>query len=160
MIENGVEGGLRCADLCRLESTLLKFRSEYHYLFAKLSEFVADDQPRYDDLYTISNIARRFLEIFASFMIPTTGDLATKLDQLVKDGPIDSVQKDKVYKLINEYSHGADPTSAIEHKDKVEAQEAVSILQIVKEADSRHYKLLAKSCELAGVSTQFVQNTR
>jgi wobble nucleotide-excising tRNase len=76
--------------------------------FAKLSEFVADDQPRYDDLYTISNIARRFLEIFASFMIPTTGDLASKLDQLVKDRPIDAVQKDRVYKLINEYSHGTD----------------------------------------------------
>lgn len=150
MIENWVENDVRCADLCPLENTLLKFKSEYHYLFAKLSGFVAEDHPRYDDLYTISNIARRFLEIFASFMIPTTGDLASKLEQLVKDGPIDSVQKDKVYKLINEYSHGPDPTTAIEHKDKTEAQDAVRIaLRIVKESDSRHYELLAKSCELA-----------
>jgi len=150
MIENGVENGMRYAELCALESTLLRFRSEYHYLFAKLSEFVVDDHPRYDDLYTISNIARRFLEIFASFMIPTTGDLASKLGVLVKDGPIDSVQKDKVYKLINEYSHGPDPTSAIEHKDKIEAQEAVRIaMQIVEQADSRHYELLTKSCALS-----------
>lgn len=155
MIENGVKSGVRYADLCALESTLLKYRSEYHYLFAKLSEFVADDHPRYDDLYTISNIARRFLDIFASFMIPTTGDLASKLDVLVKDGPIDSVQKDKVYKLINEYSHGPDPTSAIEHKDKGEAREAVRIaLQIVEQADSRHYELLTKSCELVDVPTK------
>jgi hypothetical protein len=30
MIKNGVEDGVRYADLCPLESTLLKFRSEYH----------------------------------------------------------------------------------------------------------------------------------
>lgn len=150
MIENSSRGGERYADLCLLEDTLLKYRSEYHYLFVKLSEFATSGQPKYDDLYTISNVARRFLEIFASFKIPTTGDLASKLDQLVKDGSIDGVQKDKVYKLINEYSHGPDPTSAIEHKDKVEAQEAVRIaLKIVENADSRHYELLAKNVSAA-----------
>jgi len=48
----------------------------------------------------------------------------------------------------------SDPTSAIEHKDKMKAQEAVRMaLRIVEEADSRHYELLAKSCELTGVPT-------
>ena len=146
MIENTVTDSVRYASLYRLEDTLLNYKSEYEYLFVKLSKFVANGQPQYDDLYTISNIARRFLEVFAGFKIPTTGDLASKLDQLIKDGKVNEVQKDKVYKLINEYSHGPDPTVAIEHKDKVEAQEAVRLsLQIVKESDSRHYDLLAKN---------------
>ena len=146
MVENATSDGLRYAELCPLEDTLLKFRSEYHYLFVKLTDFVATAQPRYDDLYTISNVARRFLEVFASFKIPTTGDLASKLDQLVKDSEINDIQKDKVYKLINEYSHGADPTTAIEHKDKVEAQDAVRILlDVVKQSDARHFELLAKN---------------
>jgi hypothetical protein len=46
----------------------------------------------------------------------------------------------------------SDPTSASEHKDKMEAQEAVRMaLRMVEEADSSHYELLAKSCELTGV---------
>jgi hypothetical protein len=50
-------------------------------------------------------------------------------------------------------AHGPDPTSAIEHKDRAEAQEAVRIdLRIVEELDSRHYKLLTKSCELTAAA--------
>ncbi len=64
----------------------------------------------------IGNMARRFLEIFTIFKIPTTGDLASKASQL--DTPsINDTEKDKVYRLINEFSHETDPASAIQHKD-------------------------------------------
>ena len=67
--------------------------------------------------------------IFTNFKIPTTGDLASKIKSLNIDAiKIDETQQGKVYKLIQELSHGFDPTSSIEHKDKSEIQEAIKIL--------------------------------
>ncbi len=142
MIENIVKNNKRCALIKQLEETLRKFKSEYHFLFARLNQFINNTSPDYADFYIISNIARRFLEIYVNFKIPTTGDLASKVSQL--DTPsVSDTEKDKVYKLIQEFSHGFDPTSTIEHKDKSESQEAIKILmKIVEESDSKHFESL------------------
>ena len=56
------------------------------------------------------------------------------------------IEKHKVYKLIQEFSHGSDPTSTIEHKDKTESQEAIRVLlNIVEESDPKHFELLKKN---------------
>ncbi len=145
MIENFIKDNKRHAQLKQLEKTLLKFKSEYHFLFARLNDFVNDSSPEYADFYTIGNIARRFLEIFTNFKIPTTGDLASKMGQL-DTKKINEIEKDKVYKLIQEFSHGSDPTSTIEHKDKTESQEAIKVLlNIVAESDPKHFELLKKN---------------
>jgi len=150
MIENYIDGDKRKARIKKLENTLLNYNSEYHFLFDLLYTFANNDSPEYKDLYTISNIARRFLEIFTNFKIPTTGDLASKIDALrIDEDKISSIERGKVYKLIQEFSHGSDPTSAIEHKDKIESQEAIKVLlNIVKESDLTHYNLLEKSIRL------------
>ncbi len=149
MVENYIEGEKRKARLQSLEPTLLKYNSEYHFLFDQLNKFVQTASPEYRDLYTIANIARRFFEIFTNFKIPTTGDLASKIEALgIDTETISKTEQGRVYKLIQEYSHGSDPTSAIEHKDKLESQEVVKILLgMVKESDSRHFDLLMKSVE-------------
>lgn len=145
MIENFIKDNKRHAQLKQLEKTLLKFKSEYHFLFARLNNFVNNSSPKYADFYTIGNIARRFLEIFTNFKIPTTGDLASKIGQL-DTKKISEIEKDKVYKLIQEFSHGSDPTSTIEHKDKTESHEAIKVLlNIVAESDPKHYELLKKN---------------
>ena len=145
MIENFVKDNKRHAHLKQLEETLRKFKSEYHFLFVRLNDFVNDSSPEYADFYTIGNIARRFLEIFTNFKIPTTGDLASKVGQL-NTGRISEIEKDKVYRLIQEFSHGSDPTSTIEHKDKTESQEAIKVLlNIVEESDPKHFELLKKN---------------
>ncbi|HAJ33339.1 MAG TPA: hypothetical protein DCK79_08180 [Candidatus Atribacteria bacterium] len=145
MIENFIKDNKRHAQLKKLEKTLLKFKSEYHFLFARLNHFLDDSSPEYADFYTIGNIARRFLEIFTNFKIPTTGDLASKIGQL-DTKKISEIEKDKVYKLIQEFSHGSDPTSTIEHKDKTESHEAIKVLlNIVAESDPKHFELLKKN---------------
>jgi len=59
---------------------------------------------------------------------------------------ISEIEKDKVYKLIQEFSHGSDPTSTIEHKDKTESHEAIKVLlNIVAESDTKHFELLKKN---------------
>ena len=72
-------------------------------------------------------------------------DLKSKLDQL--DSPnIGQIKKDKLYRLIQESSHGLDPTSTIEHKDKSEIKDAIEILmQVVEESDKKHFESLEKS---------------
>jgi len=142
MIENIVKNEKRCASIAPLEETLRKFKSEYHFLFSRLNQFIAKGSPDYADFYIIGNIARRFLEIYINFKIPTTGDLKSKVDQLDTQ-TVSETEKDKVYKLIQEFSHGLDPVSTIEHKDKSEIQDAIKVLmKMVKESDGKHFESL------------------
>ncbi len=142
MIENVIENDKRCALIKPLEKTLRKFKSEYHFLFARLNQFMNDTSPAYTEFYLIGNIARRFLEIYTNFKIPTTGDLASKVAQL-ETPSISDTEKDKVYRLIQEFSHGLDPASAIEHKDKSESRDAIKVLmKMIKESDHKHFESL------------------
>jgi len=142
MIENIVENEKRCASIAPLEETLRKFKSEYHFLFSRLNQFITEGSPDYADFYTIGNIARRFLEIYINFKIPTTGDLQSKVDQLDTQ-TVSEPEKHKVYKLIQEFSHGLDPASTIEHKDKSEIQGAIKVLmKMVEESDKKHFDSL------------------
>ncbi len=146
MIENTVNNEKRCASLLVLEETLRKFKSEYHFLFAKLRQFVGETAPDYADFYTIGNIARRFLEIYVNFKIPTTGDLASKVDHLDAPG-VSDVEKGKVYKLVQEFSHGSDPMSTNYHMEKSESRNAITVLlKIVEKSDPKHFQLLEKCC--------------
>jgi wobble nucleotide-excising tRNase len=146
MIENYVETNIRKARIKELDKTLREFKSEYHFLFYRLDTFAQNPNPEYVDFYTIGNIARRFIEIFTNFKIPTTGDLSSKIDALKIDTTkISKTQQGKVYRLIQEFSHGSDPTSTIEHKDKTESQEAVKILlNMIKASDPVHFQILKK----------------
>ena len=146
-IENIIEDEKRYASIVPLEDTLRNFKSEYHFLFSRLDNFITESIPDYADYYTIGNIARRFFEIYINFKIPTTGDLKSRLHQLDTES-VRETEKDKVYNLIQEFSHGLDPTSTIEHKDKNEIQSAIEILmKIVEESDEKHFQYLTKSLE-------------
>lgn len=148
MVENFTESDVRKAKIIALDKTLRNYKSEYHFLFAKLKEFSEKQDTQYEDFYTIGNMARRFFDIFADFKIPTTGDQKSKMEVLIKnindpDEKISTVDAGKAYKLVNEFSHNSDPTSTIEHKDKSESKDAIKILlNIVKESDPKHFEIL------------------
>ncbi len=143
-IETALADGERVSSLAAMDATLRDYNSEYQYLFARLCFFAEDGAPTYTDLYTIGNIARRFLEIFAGFKIPTTADLRGKVEQLPTKR-VSDVQKDKLYRLVQAYSHADDPTCAVAHKDRGEAQEAVRVLlDVVEDSDGEHYRILKK----------------
>lgn len=151
MVENFTESDVRKAKIIALDKTLRNYKSEYHFLFAKLKEFSEKQDTQYEDFYTIGNMARRYFDIFADFKIPTTGDQKSKMEVLVKnindpDEKISIVDAGKAYKLVNEFSHNSDPTSTIEHKDKSESKDAIKILlNIVKESDPKHFEILEKN---------------
>lgn len=151
MVENFTESDVRKAKIVLLDKTLRNYKSEYHFLFAKLKEFSEKQDTQYEDFYTIGNMARRFFDIFADFKIPTTGDQKSKMEVLVKnindpDEKISMIDAGKAYKLVNDFSHNSDPTSTIEHKNKSESKDAIKILlNIVKESDQKHYDILCKN---------------
>lgn len=151
MIENFTESDVRKAKMVALDKTLQNYKSEYHFLFAKLKEFSEKQDTQYEDFYTVGNMARRYFDIFADFKIPTTGDQKSKMEVLIKNindpnEEISTVEAAKTYKLFNEFSHNSDPTSTIEHKDKGEIKDAIQILlKIVKASDPKHFEILAKN---------------
>jgi len=148
MIDNFIDSEGRKARIIELDKTLRNYKSEYHFLFAKLKEFSEKQDTQYEDFYTIGNMARRFFDIFADFKIPTTGNQRSKMDVLIENinkpnEKISEVDRDKAYKLVNEFSHNSDPTSMIEHKDKCEIKEAIKVLlKIVKESDPKHFEIM------------------
>lgn len=144
-VENKIENGARRGYLSPMDDTLRNFHSEYQYLFVRLSAIVGGSATGYGDLYTVGNIARRFLEIFAGFKVPTTSDLFGKVEQL-KTTTVSGAQKEKIYRLVQEYSHAEDPTCAVAHKDKSEVVEAVSaLLKLVEESDPEHFLFLSRN---------------
>jgi len=151
MVENYNDEDIRKAKIVSLDKTLQNYKSEYHFLFAKLKQFSEKQDTLYEDFYTIGNMARRFFDIFADFKIPSTGDPKSKMDTLIKnindpEEKISPIDAGKAYKLVNEFSHNSDPTSTIEHKNKIESKDAINILlNIVKESDPNHFKILEKN---------------
>ncbi len=157
MIRNGgVTDARRYALIKPLDKTLRNFNSEYHFLFSELSQFLEESGDDYTEFYRIGNVVRRFLETYANFKIPNSGDLSSKLDQLSKNckgsiaGEISETEKDKLYRLINESSHVSDPAGAFEHEDRDEIKSAIrTLMRIVEGSDKRHYDSLLEETKLS-----------
>ena len=161
MVENYLdESNRRRAKIVKLDETLRKYKSEYHFLFAKLKEFLDSENPQYEDLYTIGNVARRFFDIFADFKVPDDRnprekmkELADRVNRKITDGAdrkITDAEIDMAYKLFNQFSHNSEPASTMEHIDKSEAIKAVkTLLYLVGGTDPEHFKLLEKVRALA-----------
>lgn len=154
MVENYPEAGVRKARIVELDKTLKIYKSEYHFLFAKLKEFSEKQDTGYEDFYTIGNMARRFFDIFADFKIPDSRNQKQKMEAIVKESNedketgerISDADWNKAYKLVNDFSHNSDPTSTIEHKDKSESKDAIGILlKIIKYSDPKHFEILEKN---------------
>jgi wobble nucleotide-excising tRNase len=153
MVESFYKSNKRQSKLIELDQTLKKFKSEYHFLFNNIIQFLSKN-PEYGDLYTIGNIARRFFEIYSDFKIPNSGNAKQKMEALLKEanlngGNISETELNKVYKLINEYSHNYEPMSSIEHTDKSECNKAINtLLRIVEYSDKKHYEIMKKQCPI------------
>lgn len=155
MIRSVIKQEQRIAKLLKLDETLEKYRSEYNYLFSILNRFTSKEDYGYDDLYTISNVARRFFDVFADFKIPapdsyTPWDKLLKIVKEINKGKVvDQVSTDeqeKLFGLINGYSHNDDPLSAVEHIDRTECVNAINILlKIIQSSDPIHYSHLTNN---------------
>jgi len=130
-----------------LPSTLKKFKTEYNYLFSLLK--MAQNQKSeefelFEILYLMPNITRRFLEGYFGLRYPNGKKLKTKIDdsKFFKEE-----DKEKLLKILNEYSHEESVEHALKFPDTAETKEIVSIvLTGLKNKDQDHYDALCESC--------------
>jgi wobble nucleotide-excising tRNase len=123
---------------------LLKFKSEYHYLFATLSKFERNTNQEFDYLIGLPNIARRFMEAFGGIMIPTHDDLHAKMERLFKD----PIERERVRRFINNYSHNNSIIRALVVPDVSECKAVVTAcLNCVRNWDAEYFLDLETSIQ-------------
>lgn len=124
------------AVLAEIPKELLKFKSEYHYLFSTLYHFDKAGAGDFDCLLSLPNVVRRFMEAFGGIMIPLSTGLKGKLERLFAD----EVERERVWKFINYYSHNTTITRSLTIPDTSECKAVVkSCLKAVREWDAQYF---------------------
>jgi wobble nucleotide-excising tRNase len=125
------------AALDEIPKELLKFKSEYHYLFATLYHFDKAGADDFDSLLSMPNVARRFMEAFGGIMIPRSkGGLKGKMERLFPD----AVVRERVWKFINHYSHHTTVTRSLTLPDLNECKAIIKdCINAVRNWDSDYY---------------------
>lgn len=125
------------AVVSEIPKELLKFKSEYHYLFSTLYHFDLAGAGDFDCLLSIPNIVRRFMEAFGGIMIPLSMGLRKKMERLFPD----EVERERVWKFINYYSHNTTITRSLTIPDISECKAVVeACLRAVKMWNPDYFK--------------------
>lgn len=120
---------------------LLRFKSEYHYLFSMIYHFDKSGGADFDSLLSLPNVVRRFMEAFGGIMIPLSTGLKGKMERLFPD----PVQRERVWKFINYYSHNTTLTRSLTIPDISECKDVVAAcLKAVKDWDVDYFADLEK----------------
>lgn len=134
---------------------LIKYQSEYHYLFAWLYEYSKKTVLSRDECYSTANTARKLLEAFFVFKHPKHREDFAALLIAGQKGRIKITNdiREKIYRFINKYSHSA----VIEvNEDSAENLHGESLNVIswifvwIEEADPEHYK---EMCDVVNLAT-------
>lgn len=116
---------------------LLRFKSEYHYLFSVLFHFDKSGANAFDCLLTLPNVVRRFLEAFGGIMIPLSIGLKGKMPRLFPE----EVERERVWKFVNHYSHNTTITRSLIIPDTSECEAVVkSCLNAIRDWDAEYFK--------------------
>ena len=156
MIENIVENGKREAKLTRLDDLLLKYDSEYHYLFKLLYQAKNQNENKpLKKIYPIPNVARKFLEIFLSFKFPSHTKIKNKFSEIEKKYKFSSSKIEKIVRFINTHSHSDIGAIDFNTSPLAEGQQVVEdIFDLVKTLDREHYEGLCESTEESQTTNQ------
>lgn len=125
-----------------LPKELQNFKSEYVYLFSLLRKFYSS--PSIDQSMIIPNIARRFLEAYLNFRLPSNKEKLIHKMRILFNSDTDRFM---VYKLTNEYSHNDQLNNRSFYLPNLEeCTEAVQIiLRSLEERDKEHYDALIEN---------------
>ncbi|WP_424946521.1 AAA family ATPase [Candidatus Spongiihabitans sp.] len=128
----------RVARLDVLDNLLQKYDTEYQYLFKVLYNF--ESKGTIESVYHIPNIARKVLENFLAIMVPDSGNMQKKLEQI----DFDENKKTAIYKFTNSQSHmtggGFDPSLVPECQKNVKY-----LLEMMEEVFPKHFKVLQEA---------------
>lgn len=132
--------GARLARIERLDELLVKHPTEYHYLFKTLYLFKSDGTIL--SCYNIPNVARKLLETFLEFYVPSNESPYKKLERV----NFDEQKKTAIYKFANDLSHrtgkGFDPALVAETQKNTKY-----LLEMIETVAPSHYEGLKKLAE-------------
>jgi wobble nucleotide-excising tRNase len=127
----------RSAHIAPLDQLLVEHPTEYHYLFKLLHSFKSDGTIL--SCYHIPNVARKVLETFLEFHVPSNENLYKKLEAT----NFNENKKTAIYKFANDLSHrtgkGFDPALVAETQ-----KNAAYLLEMIKAVAPLHYQGLEK----------------
>jgi len=142
MIKNKYDNNHRCAYIDVMDKELQEYESEYHYLFKVLKQFESDGTIAQS--YPIPNIARKVLETFLMFRVPSSDNTYDKLETIRTTTSFDPVKLTAIYKFTNDQSHitgsGFDPALVPETQKNVRY-----LLEMIGEVFPEHSKILEAS---------------
>jgi len=124
------------AAIQEIPKELLKFKSEYHYLFSMLYHFERAGAGDFDSLLSLPNVVRRFMEAFGGIMIPLSTGLKGKMERIFPD----EVARERVWKFINHYSHNTTIMRSLTIPDTSECKAVVqACLKAVRDWDRDYF---------------------
>ncbi|MFZ2414698.1 MAG: AAA family ATPase [Minisyncoccia bacterium] len=136
---------IRCARIEKLDKLLESHETEYHYLFKLLYEFNTEADEKKNDLarvYNLPNIARKVLETYLMFRVPSNQGTYDKLySSYIK---FDRIKKAAIYKFSNDQSHitGDDFSPSLIQETKNNIRD---LLDMIQQNSQEHYEIIVSS---------------
>lgn len=134
----------RSSTLTNADPSLVKYNSEYHYIFSRLYEYKEKVALNRDEAFLTANLSRKLVESFFTFKYPKgRSNISALLESGLRDCTITTPEKkEKIYRFINKYSH----SDVIEINDEAAenlAGEGYSVIRDIfiwiEEVDAVHY---------------------
>lgn len=131
------------------DNLIAQYHDEYAYLFKKIYDFVKTPPDDTSEYLQYPNIARRVLEGFLTFKLPSSSTLMDKVIEL-EQGRSTAAGR-AVMRLLNNHSH----LRVISSSDLADDIDSIAVLpdilnnlmEFIKFHDKRHYDTLAKLCD-------------
>ena len=139
IIDMALQAGLRVGEISNLEFKDLFIEKGHSHIH------VRQGKGNKSRLITIGESLRKHLRQYLKERNSQSPHLFTseRSEFMTTSAIQKDTDKDKVYKLIQEFSHGLDPVSAIEHKDESEIKSAIVVMmKMIEESDKKHFESL------------------
>lgn len=143
----------RCTKLVNMHCLLVKYDSEYHYLFELVNRAAHDGERSH--LFILPNVIRKMLEIFSMYGSPDKTEIAAALLER-REKLKNIVDVAALERLVQRESHGdQDGMANLPDLSWDYAQPAAAeALKYIKEVASEHYCRMMKVCKRSTECTQ------
>lgn len=127
-----------------LPDAILKYTSEYQYLFKEIYDFYkSDDKSNYSVLMNLPNVVRRFVELYTYSRLP--GNRASTVDARANI-LWGSERSKRILKVFHYFSHSNNIERMSKYSDLIcDIEHAVNDLMTELKKDKLHYTELEKS---------------
>lgn len=139
--------GNRISAITNAKKELVKYDSEYHYLFSRLKKFEKLDVFSIDDCYSCANVIRRVCEAALTFKYPQVRQIKGLLDNT----SFDKEKADRIYDFLNKYSH-LDRIESVENLLENKSEEGkivvTDFLNLMNTELPEHYSNMCKTVDI------------